>query len=696
MSKLFGFLNKNLEFKYERKNIYLKELDILKNEIEIAEGDDRKKLIDKYRSLKNNKKEHAYNLELEKYKSEEEKFLKELEEKVNKHSLKNKTGIKNVNDLEIRVFKSKEKNDFYKQYIDLTYDAELIYEQSKVELSQIPQVIEFAELASKELNKAKEELLNVTEEENNKFKVDYEIFKKAENEKLIKDIEEIKKKHQEGVISEKAKNEGIKSLKRKVKDKILIESFNSRKINLNEIIKNKKHELTKTLKDKIHTVDVNVNDVRRVIPIEVDKKLPFTSYLTFLLPGLGQLLNKQYAKSIIMFLGTIYIYLMAIPYSLGFGNYRGDGIAGLVTLANNGKKLDRSIIFMIEGILAIVLLVIALVIIYLCFKDANNVEKDTIRGIRTRSWCETKQSLFEDGFPYLVSTPALVITIFIVIIPIITTILLSFTGMDPENQAKFGWEALSNYKMIASGEGLAGSIFWKVLGWTIIWTIGATSLSIFLGFSLALLLNNERIKGKTFFRSIYLLPWAVPAFITILFFSILSAPDGALTNMLRTVFGPEFQIKNDPFVSKVVLICLQGWLGSAYVFLLATGVLQSINSELYEAADIDGATAFSKLRKITIPLVLFQTAPLLVGQYTFNFNNFANIYLFNSGGPFNPVVYGNLAGETDILISYIYKLTMENQYQALGAAITIIISIALMVIAFIGYRNTSAFRREKK
>ena len=130
------------------------------------------------------------------------------------------------------------------------------------------------------------------------------------------------------------------------------------------------------------------------------------------------------------------------------------------------------------------------------------------------------------------------------------------------------------------------------------------------------------------------------------------------------------------------------------MFLLSTGVLQSINKELYEAADIDGATSFKKLSKITIPLVLFQTAPLLVGQYTFNFNNFSIIWLFNNGGPFNPSVYGNLAGSTDLLISYIYKLTLENQYQALGAAITMIVSIALIIIAYIGYRNTEVFKKE--
>ena len=266
--------------------------------------------------------------------------------------------------------------------------------------------------------------------------------------------------------------------------------------------------------------------------------------------------------------------------------------------------------------------------------------------------------------------------------------------MDPKNQSKFGWKALSNYKMIALGQGVAGGPFWKILGWTIIWTLAATTLAIALGFILAIVLNNDRIKGKTLFRTIYLLPWAVPAFITITFFSILSSPNGALTQILEAITGTTIRIKDSTVLARTVLICIQAWLGSAYVFLLSTGVLQSINKELYEAADIDGATSFKKLSKITVPLVLFQTAPLLVGQYTFNFNNFSIIWLFNNGGPFNPKEYGNIAGSTDLLISYIYKLTLENQYQAFGAAITIFISLALIIIAYIGYRNTEVFKKD--
>ncbi len=104
---------------------------------------------------------------------------------------------------------------------------------------------------------------------------------------------------------------------------------------------------------------------------------------------------------------------------------------------------------------------------------------------------------------------------------------------------------------------------------------------------------------------------------------------------------------------------------------------------------------FSLEVKFFIFIVLFQTAPLLIGQYTFNFNNFSIIYLFNGGGPFNPSVYGNLAGSSDILISYVYKLTMDNQQQAVGAAITIMISLVLMFFTFIGFKNSKAFKEEK-
>ncbi|MDU4327387.1 MAG: ABC transporter permease subunit, partial [Clostridium celatum] len=682
MKKFNKYLYDNINREYDRRNLYLYEVSALQEEIEAATGKEKQELKNKLNELVKNKKDHAYNKQLAEYKEKEKQFLREIKNKVSEYRSKVDTTLpKNVQNLQLRLFKAKELVKFYQNYIKLTYDAELVYEQSKLEIAQIPPVIEFAKECAKELKEAQNKLSKIDNVNNEKFNAEFKAFKEEENKKLQERIKEIKTKCKEGLISGQAKDNTIKELKRKYKEVLLVKSFECEKTYNEEIVKNKKYELSKTVKQKINTVNINVADLRRVYPIETEKTMPWVSWVTFLIPGLAQVINKQYIKAIIMFFATIYIYLMAIPYSLGYGNYKGDGIAGLITLAADGGRLDRSIIFMIEGILAIFLLLIGIFLMLICFKDANKVEKDTIKGSRYKSWVETKQTVFEDGFPYLVLSPAAIITIFIVCIPVVTTVLLAFTGMGPDTQAKFGWEALKNYKMIFLGEGMIGAIFWRILGWTIVWTIGATTLAIALGFILAIVLNNDRIKGKVLFRSIYLLPWAVPAFISILFFSILAADGGTVVNYLKEVFGPNFSIKNDPFIIRLTLICIQAWLGSAYIFLLSTGVLQSINAELYEAADIDGATSFKKLSKITVPLVLFQTAPLLVGQYTFNFNNFSIIALFNNGGPFDPSKYGNLAGSSDLLISYIFKLTMNSQYQAIGATITVIISVALMIIA---------------
>lgn len=150
--------------------------------------------------------------------------------------------------------------------------------------------------------------------------------------------------------------------------------------------------------------------------------------------------------------------------------------------------------------------------------------------------------------------------------------------------------------------------------------------------------------------------------------------------------------KTDPFWTKVAIIMVQGWLGFPFIYVLTTGILQSIPEELYEAAKIDGATAFQRFRNITLPAIFTISAPILITQYTGNFNNFSMIYLFNEGGPGS---VGANAGSTDILISWIYKLTTGTspQYQV-AAAVTLIISMIVIGISLILFKKTKAFEME--
>lgn len=693
MAKYSKVLYDYIGREYERKNLYLKEVALLQDKIAHASQSEKQTLKNQLKELISKKDSHPYLLKLKEYEEREKKFLEELKAKSSAHKeTLDKSLSKEVAELELELYESKLKEAFYKDYVELTYDAEFAYREAVIQMKLLPEVIEKTMKLEDDLRKAL-----TMKAVGDKEAIGKEIAQFKAEQKALYDTrsEELKKKRNEGLISEKALKNGMKELKKNYKYAVRVKEFEDPDKMKKELIKSRRFELRDFIKVSGRIVNADIADARRNTPVEVMKTQPVNTAIGALFPGLGQLLNKQPVKAALFFLGLIFIYAIAIPYALGYGNYQGNGIAGLISLAEGGRRIDKSLIFMIEGIIAIVLLLFSAGIYIANFKDVKGTEKNVMKGIRPKNWFETKQSIEEDGFPYLVSIPALIVIAFIVLVPIFTAILLSFTGMDPKNQSKFPWVGFGNYKLIALGEGLAGSVFWQILAWTIIWTLLATTLAIFIGFGLALLANNPRIKGKGILRMIYLLPWAVPAFITIMFFSIMFSSTGALTEIIENVFGVLIDFKNDTFWSRFILIMLQGWLGSSYVFLLSTGVLQAIPEDLYEAADIDGANSWQKIRKITLPMVLFQTAPLLVNQYTFNFNNFSIIYLFNGGGPFNPSVYGNLAGSSDILISYIYKLTMDNQYQAIGAAISIVISLGLMIFAFIGYKNSKAFKEER-
>lgn len=678
---------------YERKNQYLKELSALQATYSDSKEPD---VLAKIKTLEKGKESHPYIKALALFRDKEKAFKKDCakQSRAFKNSLPKDMSFR-MRRLKTDAFKSKLAKEFYEPYVALSHDAAFAYEKAVIEEGQYTGIIAHLKTHEEGLKKAQYDSRNHTPEAVEKAKKAIAAHKAEEKALLDGQTEKLKKMRKEGVISKKALKDGINEATLKYKDAIQVKSYELPTKKHREAKGYRRFEINKTNRRKENVLKSNVSDLRRKTPYESDKKRVVNAFVSCLVPGVGQVMNRQFVKGFLFLLTAVFIYAIAIPYALGYGNYQGEGIAGLVSLAEGGRKIDKSMIFLIEGVMAIFLCIISLIIYYVSFRDVYQVEKERIKGIRPRVWFESKTTLFEEGFPIMVSLPALLVTVFIVLVPITTTILLSFTNMNPKNQSKFQWAGFANYKMMATGEGIAGQAFWLILQWTVIWTLVATTLAILIGFVLAILVNGERIKGKAFFRAVYLLPWAVPAFITIMFFSIMFSPGGLITGLLDSLFGIDLVVKQSPFWTRVTLIGLQGWLGSSYVFLLSTGVLQAIPADLYEAAQIDGASAWQKLRKITLPIVLFQTAPLLVGQYTFNFNNFSVIYLFNGGGPFEPTKYGNLAGSTDLLISYIYKLTMENDYQAIGAAITILISLGLMFFAWIGFHNSKAFREEK-
>ncbi|MGP4082257.1 ABC transporter permease subunit [Pseudalkalibacillus sp. R45] len=409
--------------------------------------------------------------------------------------------------------------------------------------------------------------------------------------------------------------------------------------------------------------------------------------LLSLIPGVGQLYNRQYLKALAFI-------VLTFSFIIAFKDLLNMGLWGIVTLGEELPR-DHSIFLLVEGIIAILVLVIGLCVYALNLYDAHVNGKKRDLGIALNSIREQYRNVIDTGFPYLMLSPGFFLLIFVVIFPILFVILLAFTNYDLYHSPParlVDWVGFQNFIDIFKLD-IWRRTFISVFSWTVIWTFVATTIQIAIGIFLAVLLNQKDLKFKKLFRTLLILPWAIPAFVSILVFAgMFNVTFGAINNDILALFGIDpIPWQTDPFWAKIALIMIQSWLGFPFIFAMVTGVLQSIPEELYEAATVDGASMLQKFRTITLPLILFAIAPILITQYTFNFNNFNVIFLFNGGGP--PMA-GQTAGSTDILISWIYSLTLESKQYAKAAAITMILSLIVISVALWQFRRTKSFKEE--
>ena len=415
-----------------------------------------------------------------------------------------------------------------------------------------------------------------------------------------------------------------------------------------------------------------------------------------LIPGLGQIYNKQKTKGYI-FLAVTALFLV---YFIGIG---AGELSKLVTLGTV-RGQDNSLFILIRGAFHLIITIVYFLFYALNIKDAGTVAKRINNGIAVpKTGKEMVQAIYENGFPYLLIIPSYIAMTFAIIFPVLVTLMIAFTNYDFKHTAPttlLDWIGFQNFTNMWTLSTFR-SAFTSVLGWTLIWALAASTLQIVLGILTAIVANQPFVKGKRIFGVIFLLPWAVPAFITILTFSnMFNDSVGAINAQVIPLFAKIFPFldgvlipwKTDPTWTKIALIMMQGWLGFPYIYVLTLGILQSIPNDLYEAAYIDGANGWQKFRSITFPMIMAVAAPTLISQYTFNFNNFSIIYLFNDGGPGS--VGGN-AGSTDILISWIYKLTTNSSPQySMAAAVTLIISVIVISISMVAFKKLHAFDME--
>lgn len=412
------------------------------------------------------------------------------------------------------------------------------------------------------------------------------------------------------------------------------------------------------------------------------------------LMGLGQLMYKQIGKGLLyLFIEILGVLFFAV---LGF-----QWLVGLITLGTveadpwTGKEGHNSVIFLLLGIFALFLLIFFIFLYISNVKDVHETSKNIIKGIKPKTFLEDLKDLLDKKFYKTVLFLPLIGSLVFSVLPIVFMILIAFTnyGYPILPPSLVDWVGLDNFVKIFSSTTEIGPTFFKILVWNIAWAFLSTFINYILGLLLALLLNKKIVRGKAFWRLFPILAYAIPGFITLTAFKFMFSWGGPINQMIINAGGEAigFLSKDGTWYARIIGLFVNAWLTIPSVMLLATGILSNINNDLYEAAKIDGASSFKQFKDITLPFVVFATTPNLITSFIGNFNNFGVFYFLRSDvisdGYF-------ISSDTDLLINWLYRLSIDNNYYSIGAAISLIIFIITSSISLIIYIKSPAYKKE--
>ena len=292
------------------------------------------------------------------------------------------------------------------------------------------------------------------------------------------------------------------------------------------------------------------------------------------------------------------------------------------------------------------------------------------------------------AYPYLL--PALLSILLVTVVPIIYTIVISFTNYNMYHLEDFSFVGFANYLEVFTGS--IRSVFFPVLGWTICFAVISTFGSYTVGLLLAILLNNPHMKESKIYRALLIVPWALPSTIAILAWQgLLNEQYGGINNLLHAI-GLTYNIPwlTDPLWARVGIIIVNIWLGFPYMMNVCLGGLQSVAPEYYESAKMDGASKFQCFKTITLPIVTKLSIPLVISTFAANFNNFGNIYMITQGGPAR--IDNQFAGYTDILASTTYKMTTWSNRYDLSATFSVLVFIIVGSLTLLNMHLSGQFK----
>lgn len=436
--------------------------------------------------------------------------------------------------------------------------------------------------------------------------------------------------------------------------------------------------------------------------------------LSYLFMGFGHMFHGEALRGVLYF-------LVQVAYVLYMALFGGSCLAGFMRGFFTGGTLgtvetqdvfneedmvwekipgDNSFKIMLYGILTILLTVFFVMLYLKSVRESGEVEQRAVIGLKAKGFRSETGELMDNKFHItLLSLPMVGLFMF-TIVPLITMIFIAFTNYDAAHEVPqhlFRWVGFRNFGNILGGDAAMTRTFGRVLWWTLVWAFFATFTNYFFGMILALLINKKGVRFKKAFRTIFVATIAVPQFVSLLLMSkMLDADGGILTKFINDLFNMKLMFGLDINTTRAMIILVNMWIGVPYSMLICSGILMNIPSDLYESAKIDGAGPVKAFLKITLPYMLFVTGPYLITQFIGNINNFNVIYLLSGGGPGDVMKYTDGAKGTDLLITWLYRLSLgsERNYK-LAAVIGIIVFVISAVFSLIVYNKSSAVKKEE-
>ncbi len=435
--------------------------------------------------------------------------------------------------------------------------------------------------------------------------------------------------------------------------------------------------------------------------------------LSYFIMGLGNVCRGQIVKGVAFFVIEVLYILFMVTFG---GTYLGlffslEAVKEVNLIDFMGNQIEQTIVkyysnqILLYGILSM-MVTAAFVAIYIAStKSARKNEEIIKAGKKPMTFREETKELLDSKFhTTMLSLPVILICVF-VLLPLIFMIFMAFTNYSDVNYDSFQWINLGNFKEIfssSSGGASMGYTFAKIAGWTIIWAIFATFSNYILGMVVALMINKKGIKLKKLWRTLFVMTIAVPQFVTLLVMAqMISNSAESPLNLIISMFTHQrstldvWSIDNNAILARITVIVVNIWVGIPYTILMTSGILMNIPEDLYESARIDGAGPVKSFTKITLPYMLFVTTPYLITTFIGNINNFNVIYLLSEGGP-KVSDYKYSAGKTDLLITLLFKLSVNQNKYGLGAAIGILVFIVCATLSLVTFNMTKSAKNEEE